>query len=186
VWDTTSWAEPKRYRQKEGVFGVAFGPDDRWLAFAASESCRVSLLDLERSSVFLRLNGHANAVYAVAVSPDGTRLASTSENQTVRIWDIRSSRRGEVSTALHVLTGHTGVAKGVAFSPDGTRLATASDDHTVKIWDAETGEEYITLRGHLDRVTSVVFSPDGNRLASTSQDKTVRIWEAPREDSTGR
>ena len=68
---------------------------------------------------------------AVAWSPDGTRLATGSDDETVRIWDPATGQ----TTAT--LTGHTDWVTAVAWSPDGTCLATASDDKTVRIWDPD-------------------------------------------------
>ena len=65
---------------------------------------------------------------ALAVAPDGTWLASASNDATVRIWDPHTGQ------ARHTLTGHTNTVKALAVAPDGTWLASASNDHTVRIW----------------------------------------------------
>jgi WD40 repeat protein/serine/threonine protein kinase/tetratricopeptide (TPR) repeat protein len=120
----------------------------------------------------LTLRGHGHGVISVAWSPDGRRLASASDDQTVKVW--------EVATGKEILTlrGHTDRVESVAWSPDGTRLASASWDATVKVWEATTGKDTLTLRGHTNQVWSVAWSPDGTRLASASQDRTVKVWEA--------
>jgi WD40 repeat protein len=85
-------------------------------------------------SLFL-LAGHAGAVDAVAWSPDGKRLATASDDHTIRLWDA-----GAGHTVL-TLRGHTGPVRSVAWSPDGLRLASISADGTLKVWDARPGYE---------------------------------------------
>jgi hypothetical protein len=125
----------------------------------------------------LTLKGHSDAVNSawvnsVAFSPDSTRLASASHEQTVKVWDAVTGH--ETLT----LKGHAGLVSGVAFSPDGTRIASAGWDSTVKEWDAVTGHETLTLKGHTMLVSGVAFSPDGSRIASASNDQTAKVWDA--------
>ncbi len=115
--------------------------------------------------------GHTGGVWGCAFSPDGTLLATTSDDGTVRLWQVSDG------TQHAVLTGHTGGVWGCAFSPDGALLATTSDDRTVRLWDVAADAHATVLAGHNDWVTSCAFSPDGALLATTSSDGTVRLWQ---------
>ncbi|MDJ0570116.1 MAG: hypothetical protein QNJ53_13875 [Pleurocapsa sp. MO_192.B19] len=77
---------------------------------------------------------------SLAWSPDGQTLASSSENQTVKLWDIHEGKY------LKTFTGHTSQVQSVAFSSDGQILASSSSDETIKLWDVRTGKCLKTLR----------------------------------------
>ncbi len=115
--------------------------------------------------------GHTSGVRSVTFSPDGSCLASGSDDGSVWVWDAKS---GEERLRLE---GHSGKVSSVAFSRDGLWLASGSTDKTVRVWDAKSGEERLCLRGHSDTVTSVSFSPGDLCLASGSTDMTVRVWD---------
>ncbi|KAF1965715.1 HET-R [Bimuria novae-zelandiae CBS 107.79] len=124
------------------------------------------------SACLQTLEGHRHEVNSVAFSPDSTRLASGSRDNTVKIWDASSG------ACLSTLKGHSSHISSVAFSPDSTQLTSGSEDKTVKIWDASSGACLSTLEGHSSHISSVAFSPDSTRLASGSCDNTVKIWDA--------
>ena len=116
------------------------------------------------------LEGHTGSVRSVAFSPDGTMLASGSQDSTIKLWNIGAKEN--IATLRHA---HW--IRSVAFSPDGTTFALGASDSTIKVWDIATQENIATLEGHTHRVRSVAFSPDGAMLASGSSDRTVKLWD---------
>ena len=71
---------------------------------------------------------------AVAFSPDGTKVATASDDTTARLWDAATGK------PLGEPMKHEEAVMAVAFSPDGTKVATASEDKTARLWDAATGK----------------------------------------------
>jgi WD40 repeat protein/serine/threonine protein kinase/tetratricopeptide (TPR) repeat protein len=79
--------------------------------------------------------GHTSTVHSVSWHPDGTRLVSTSKDQTVKVWDAQTGQE------LVTLEGHQAPVHSACWSPDGVRIASAGDDKVVRLWDARLGME---------------------------------------------
>ncbi|MDQ3762669.1 MAG: TIR domain-containing protein [Actinomycetota bacterium] len=132
--------------------------------FDADPQAHASLLQtLESTSHFRTISGHTNAVNGVAFAPDGRTLATSSADQTVRLWDL--SNRDQPRQLGAPLTGHTNRVIGVAFAPDGRTLATSSADRTTRLWDlsnrAQPRQLGAPLTGHTNAVYGVAFAPTG-------------------------
>jgi len=89
--------------------------------------------------------GHTEFIHSVAFSPDGKTLASGSNDDTIKLWDINTGQE------LKTLKGHTSSVRSVsvmsvAFTPDGKTLASGGGD-AIKLWDVNTGKELRTLPG---------------------------------------
>jgi WD40 repeat protein len=192
LWDAATGRHQAELRPAAGVpaavlpaavLSVAFRPPDgRSLAACyADGAVRLWDADSRRQQADLRSpEGPTGAVYSVAFSHDGSRLAAAGFDKSTRVWDIPPGGfgGGEAPRPSNILRGHTDEVFAVAFSPDGRRLATASRDRMVKVWDPATGYPASTITGHTDTVFSVAFSPDGERLCTASADGTSRCWEA--------
>ena len=115
--------------------------------------------------------GHGDALYSIALSPNGKTLATGSYDQKIKLWDAASGKE------LTTLSGHNGAVFGLAFRPDGKVLASASADRTVKLWNVETAKRTDTLSQPLKEQYSVVFSLDGKRLYAGGADSRIRVWQ---------
>ncbi len=87
------------------------------------------------------LRGNTGLVRSVAWHPAGTLLASGSDDQSVKLWDVRTGQ------CRKTLRGHTNAVRSVAFSPASAILASGSQDETIKLWETRTGRRLSTLRG---------------------------------------
>jgi WD40 repeat protein len=141
---------------------VTFSPDGSILA-AGADNGTVQLWDTMDGTRRHILEGHTDAVLAVAFTPDGTTLASASAlwDNTVRLWNVADG------TPLHTLES-SDTTSSVAFSPDGTILAIGANNGTLQLWNVADGALLTSLRGDQDNVRSVTFSPDGSTLAAAS------------------
>ena len=84
----------------------------------------MSAASFEKSRLELvgTLHGHFEAVNSVSFSPDGTKVASGSNDDAVKLWDVTT---GE---CLQTLEGHVEEVNSVSFSPDGRKVASGSND----------------------------------------------------------
>jgi cytochrome c len=124
-----------------------------------------------------QLRGHGGPVKAIAVSSDGSQVASGSFDTTVIRWYLPSG------TAQSVLRFHEGAVNAVAFLGDG-RLATGGEDAKIAIWQPGANEPALVLKGHSAPVVGLAVSPTEEALASASWDGTVRLWS--QKDGTSR
>ena len=121
------------------------------------------------------LHGHDDRITSVAFNTDGETLASGSNDNTVRLWDIAS---GQPLGAP--LIGHEDNVLSIDFSPDDLILASSGADKTIRLWDLASRQPLgKPLTGHTASVSSVLFSPDGQTLAS-SGDKMIILWDLTR------
>lgn len=117
-----------------------------------------------------KLTGHTDALYALALSPDGKQLVTGGYDQKIKVWDTATGK--EVRT----IKGHNGGINALTYRPDGKVLASASSDRTVKLWDTATGNRLETFSQPLKEQLTLAFSADGKTLFAAGGDSRIRQW----------
>jgi WD40 repeat protein len=163
------------------VSSVAFSADSRTLA-SASANRTISLWSYPLGPRFgtpvLRRN---NATTEVAVSPDGSLVASAGQDGQIYLVDQRTG------TPQRVLHAEAGAVGDLAFEHGANVLAAAYADGTIRIWNVTAGAQIGTpLRGHVGPVFSIAFAPDDKLLVSGGVDGTARLWSVRTHRKLGR
>ena len=186
AWDVDTGAE--RWRAEVDVFSPSAlaiaSHDTRFVAYAGGVlflQPHIGMSYTNDGDTRGHLYGHTNQVNTLAFKPGSVILASGSDDDTIRIWDL--TWNAWRTRSIRTLRGHKKDVEAVAWSPDGTLLASGSRDRTVRLWNPDNGTNTAILRGHTGTVKTVAWSPDGTLLASGSSDDTIRIWDPADTDS---
>lgn len=171
LWDTRTWQKVHSLADHVAdVYNetISFSPDGSLLAVPSGHT--VTIYFVASGDVHLELRGHESKVQCAAFSPDGTRVASTSRDTSIRVHDAAT---GEL---LQTLLGHTHGVATVAWHPGQQHLASASWDGTCRIWNLDTAQEIGALRSEVRHFFSIDWNLTGDRLVTGGDDNYVKLW----------
>ncbi len=159
IWDAQHGSQVAAFTGHEtGVKDVAFSPDGHSIASTGGGYHGATLAEVKIWDVATgkpaELEGHTSLVTAVVFFPNGRRIATSSDDRTIKIWD--AATREDVFT----LRGHTSGILSLAISPDGQQLVSGSIDYSARTWSAETYPEDVAFeiahrRAAVERVRSL-------------------------------
>ena len=169
IWDVESGRQLSQIQ--EVVSSITFRPDGKHLAGTCVDGT-ARWWDVVSGAERFRVPRSTTKSRAVAFSPNGRWLATTTSDRNEREIQIRNPITGAATITLE---GNRGPWKSIIFSPDSHYLAAQFLDG-IKVWDVETGRSpfAISVRGG-----SMAFSPNGQALAVGLLDGMTRIWQLP-------
>jgi WD40 repeat protein len=166
---------------KGSILTIEFSPDSALLA-SASGTDKVlpsgigenvtKIWYTETWEWIADLPGHRDGIINVRWSPDGSMLATASDDRTIKIWDATKL------ILINTLTGHKSGVLHVAWSPDGTRLVSGGRDYKIMVWDIKSGK-YIARWSEANCIRSVDWHPSGKYiLTSGVEEVALKIRDA--------
>lgn len=170
IWKVDLGRMNTELKDYKGLIGnERFSSDGRYLVATSEDYTNTVRVWESVSGRLLPLfNGHDARVHGAMLSPDGSRLVTTSNDNIAHVWETDSRR------LLAVLKGHRETVWSAAFGPDGRRIVTASKDGTARVWEADSGRLIAEFKDHADGVHSASFSPNGCYIVTAST--ATRIW----------
>jgi WD40 repeat protein len=181
LWDVGTGDVIAKHRHSLPLTAVAALTDGRFAVAGIDPVIRVYHQGRLDAEPVLTLSHHTDTVTSLTVSSDGTRLASTSFDGSVAVWDIQPFCAGE-----RLLTQWQGVEHGidqalvgVAWSRDDAFIATGSGVGVACVWDARSGDKVREVTGHTGTVNVVAFLPgSSSALVTGGADGKLLISEA--------
>ncbi|MEM7307631.1 MAG: protein kinase [Planctomycetota bacterium] len=177
AWDAADWSAPPRSARVPNAARISSVAWERTGAVVAAGQVDGALAWWRPASGELRHadERHDGPVRTVAGSPADDRIATGSDDRTVRLWRC-GARRPEA-----VLEGHESGVTAVAFRPPaGDVLASADRSGTVRLWSVADGSELATVRLHGLAIYALDFDPSGRYLATGGEDGTARLFDLAR------
>jgi len=124
------------------------------------------------------LFGHRSLVMDCKYSPDGRRLATSSNDLTVKLWDTRVNTKawGRSYVKVATFSGHIRPVPAIGWSVDSNNVISASDDKLLMVWNAKNAKKVTELKKHSEAVVDVDSTPDNKYIVSGSTDCTCVLW----------
>jgi WD40 repeat protein len=121
--------------------------------------CTIMVFDVDNGDTVLSLDGHTKPVRSIAVNPVGDTFASSSNDQTVIVWDLSA---GSLRRRLILPS----IADTICYFPDGARLA-VSQSTEISIVSMDSYEALYSVPSYSRGIWSLSISSDGSRVAWT-------------------
>lgn len=152
------------------INSIRFSSNGKLVAVGSSDNS-VELWNLG-SPLRTVLKGHKETILGVAVSSADAKIATSSQDGTVRLWSPQGQQIWEtlpLENAIQVTR--------VKFHPQHNIVVSGDSEGKLHFWNSETGKRSRPpLPAHDKLIYDLEFSPNGQFMVSTSGDKTAKLW----------
>jgi WD40 repeat protein len=157
---------------------ASWSPDGKWIAVCQQENILLYTEDLKTK---ISLKGHSKFINSISWKPDSTLLASGSDDETIRIWDVQTRQ------TINIYRGYSDIITNVRWSPDGTLIASTSEFNSPKsdfqIWEPSSKTYKYSFPTNYTEpqleafLTSIAWKPDSTQIAVSKESVGVGIWD---------
>jgi WD40 repeat protein len=154
------------------VSRASFSPCATKILVLTMEGIEAGVWDLTQSKYIFTLRGHTGILNSACYSSDGSRILTTSEDNTARVWDAKSGR------LLFTYLAHQDAVQGGRFlNADGTQAFTFSADKQAKVWNCTTGTFAFTIDAIFTTLSTGYYSEKTKRLMTYRADGHIEVYE---------
>jgi WD40 repeat protein len=184
AWDARSGEERLRFETGPASVALAYSPDGKWLAEIAVGGASHRLREAGSGKEVLELTSAptAGGTQAIAFSPDGSRLACSSDDSQVRIWDVPNIESVGGRAPVRILDGKIALLDGVAWSADGRQVFAASSGGTLLLWPVAPRDPRVAVKGsgQINRIVATAAAA-GSRFAAAfvapDRATVLKVWD---------
>lgn len=173
LWSLDKPASARPLALPEGFARLAaLSPKGDYFAYATADQL-LRIVKLAALEVTAEYRGHTSRITSLTFLPDGSGVVSTSDDRSVKVWDVPGVRLPQLFDGDEFKTWTT------TYSHDGTLLAAAGADGVIRLHDpaADPHAKPRTLAGHAAAVRGLAFLPGDKQLLSCAEDNTARLWD---------
>lgn len=180
IYATSNWSIAKKISGKNNwIEDFAFSGDSKYLATTPDDrnSNRIRIINLSDNKTVYSNSYHNSTINKIISSPDGKKIISTSDDGTIKIWDI--SNGNEIKT----ITGASSY-NAIAISPEGSRITvSANNNQELRTYDVNSSVLLNTKSTDNDKYSDIAYSNDGQSIAVSTQKGYLHFYSADNYDS---
>ena len=176
LWDLKKLTPTQVLTSRDNINTVHFSNDGKTVIAGASDG-ELTVWRVADGTRLAAIDSHDFAVTGLDQTAGDGVVATSSVDETVRLWNLESAGRNASTEPLITLFGHVGPVLAVDLSEDGELVASGGMDGTVRVWRRGDGDRLNVFARHKGPVWSVAFTPDGQTLLSGGADGLVLTYD---------